>query len=483
MGLDRNSIIPLHQQVENYVKKKISNGEWAVGTKLPSQRSLAAGLRVNRSTVITALEELASLGLIEGRRGGGTKVINNTWGLVAKKKPADWGNYVEAGRYKPNLPMIQKINQAEFFPDIIRMGTGELSSALLPNERLAGLFKNVPSRLLSLGYQEPKGDIHLREEISRYLMGIGIKTAPSAILVVSGALQALQLISIGLLDYGSTLLLEKPSYLYSVHVFQSLGMRLVGLPIDSEGMQPGKLGDYKKQYQGAIVYTIPSFHNPTGAVMTEKRRWELLAVCGQERLPIIEDDVYRDLWLDASPPRTLKSLDQSGNVLYIGSLSKVLSPGLRIGWVVGPEPVIDRLADIKMQSDYGSSSLSQWAAEEFLRTGLYEEHACFVREKLKERRDYLAELLDSHFSDIAIWQIPAGGFYVWLKLLPKIDPHLLFENALKQGVLLNPGVLYDRGARQYLRLSYAYATPDETEKAIRILRKLVIELAREGRKA
>ncbi|GGL54993.1 aminotransferase-like domain-containing protein [Sporolactobacillus putidus] len=477
MELDRNSTIPLHRQVENYIKKKISSGEWAVGTKLPSQRSLADSLAVNRSTVITALEELAALGLIEGRHGGGTKVINNTWGLVARRKPADWGNYVEAGRYKSNLPMIRKINEAEFYPGMIRMGTGELSPALLPNERFAGLLKNAPSGLLSLGYQEPKGDIRLREEISRHLMAIGIQTELSSILVVSGALQALQLISIGLLDHGSTLILEKPSYLYSIHVFQSLGMRFVGLPIDSDGMRPEKLSDYKKQYQGSIVYTIPSFHNPTGVVMTEKRRRELLLECGRERLPIIEDDVYRDLWLDAPPPCTLKGMDQSGNVLYIGSLSKILSPGLRIGWVVGPAPVIDRLADIKMQSDYGASSLSQWAAEESLRTGLYEEHACFVREQLKARRDDLAELLDQYFSDIAAWRIPTGGFYVWLKLVPKIDPHLLFEEALRHGILLNPGVMYDRGARQYLRLSYAYAASEEMKKAIRILRKLVMELA------
>lgn len=477
MKLDRRSGVPLYQQLQHYIEEKIRNGEWAVGTRLPSQRVLAEHFDVNRSTVIMALDALAAQGIVEGRHGGGTRVINNTWNLMARKKAADWSAYVEAGRYKPNLPLIQKINHAEFVPKVIRMGTGELGPDLLPGKKFSQLFKRADAPLFSLGYSEPKGNIDLREEIARYLKRSGIEASPASILIVSGALQALQLISVGLLDYGSTLLLEKPSYLYSVNVFQSSGMRFIGLPMDSEGVRTEQLATCKRKYRGVILYTIPSFHNPTGTLMTEQRRQRLLTICGQEQLPIIEDDVYRELWLDAPPPPPLKSIDRAGNVLYVGSLSKILSAGLRIGWIVGPEPVIDRLADIKMQTDYGSSSLSQYAAMECLRSGLYEEHTSFVRNRLHGRRDDLAGLLDSYFSDIAAWHVPSGGFYIWLRLFPYIDPRLLFEQALQQGVLLNPGILYDRSARQYLRLSYAYASPKEMARAMRVLRETVIRLA------
>ncbi|RYL86853.1 PLP-dependent aminotransferase family protein [Sporolactobacillus sp. THM19-2] len=476
MHLNRQSEVPLYEQVKRHIEDKIKNGVWTPGTRLPSQRSLADSFHVNRSTIITALELLTSRGLIEGRRGGGTRVLNNTWGLMAGKKPTNWGTYVESGQYKPNLPMIQKINQAEFSPEVIRLGTGELSPDLLPYNRFSSLFASC--NRLSLGYQEPEGDGHLREKLSGYLKRWGIDASPSSILIVSGALQALQLISTGLLDHGSTLLLEKPSYLYSIHVFQSSGMRFVGVPTDSEGIRAEQLGEIKRKYHGVILYAIPCYHNPTGTLMSEKRRQQILSICEQEQLPVIEDDVYRELWLDAPPPPPMKSIDQSGNVLYIGSFSKIFSAGMRIGWIIGPEPVINRLADIKMQIDYGSSSLSQYAAAKCLENGLYDEQASFIRKHLRARRDTLVELLDRYFSDLASWRVPSGGFYIWLKLIPPVNPRLLFDLALKRGVLLNPGVLYDRSAKQYLRLSYAYASPEEMKKAIHVLRDIIREISK-----
>ncbi|MCL1631485.1 PLP-dependent aminotransferase family protein [Sporolactobacillus sp. CPB3-1] len=475
MCLNRQSSIPLYEQVVNYVKEKIRTGQWPVGSRLPAQRKLAEWLKVNRSTISTAFDELAAQGLVKSAHGKGTVVINNTWGLLTDRKPANWQQLIEAGHYKPNLAIIQKINAAEFYPGIIRMGTGELSPDLLPNRKTSELLKNLNLRSFSLGYCEPKGNRQLREEIARYVAGFGIQTAPSSILIVSGALQALQLISIGLLERGTTLLLEKPSYLYSVNVFQSSGMRFAGMPMDSEGMCVDKIEAYKKNTPHSMLYTIPNFHNPTGRLMSAARRKQLLAVSARARLPIIEDDVYRELWLGSPPPLPLKADDHAGNVLYLGSLSKALSPGLRIGWVIGPEPVIDRLADLKMQNDYGSSNLSQEIARAFLHTGAYATHTAHTRAQLKIRRDYLLERLDSLFADLAEWQVPTGGFYIWLKVIPDIHAAALFQEALKQNVLLNPGILYDRDAGQYLRLSYSYASFDQMDEALRTLRRIILE--------
>lgn len=475
---DFTSETPLYIQIKEYIRHKISLGEWAVGTKIPSQRALAEQFGVNRSTVVTAISELMAEGLLAGNTRGGTRVINSSWNLLAASPPPDWSSYVEAGTHYPNQPAIQHINRAEFQEGIIRLGTGELSPDLLPSDAMRKLFEESALRPFSLGYEEPKGNLELRKQISAYLHGIGIHTSPANVLIVSGALQALQLISIGLLPRGSSILLEKPSYLYSVHVFQSNNIKLVGLPMDAEGIQTGQIARYKEGYQASLLYTIPTFHNPTGTLMTEARRQELMRICMGEGLPIIEDDAYRELWFDEPPPPPLKARDPHALVLYLGTLSKSLSPGLRIGWVVAPEPVIDRLADIKMQNDYGSSSISQWAAAEWLARGLYQEHLLVIRRELKHKRDVTVQLLTAYLAEYATWTIPLGGFYIWVRFTVDVPMQMLFERALKTGILLNPGSIYNRHTGNDLRISYAYASLQELEwglKQVAVLIRVLID--------
>lgn len=463
----RDSDIPLHRQIEQYMKDKILHGEWAVGTKIPSQRTLADMFQVNRSTVTAAIDELTSQGLLEGRRGGGTKVVNSTWSVLAAEPPLDWSDYVRSGIHHPNSSIIQDINENEPRTDIIRLGTGELSPDLLPADTMRRMFQQINPHALSLGYEQPKGNRQLREAVAEHLKGKQIHVSPSAILIVSGALQALQLISIGLLKRGSVILTEKPSYLQSLHVFQSAGMRLRGLPMDEAGIKPGLVSSYRKQYGGQLLYMIPSFHNPTGIVMSEQRRKEIISLSKKEQLPIIEDDAYGDIWFEEKTPQPLKAMDHEGNILYLGTFSKTVSPGLRIGWLVGPEPVIERLADIKMQTDYGSSGLSQWAAAEWLSQGYYEEHLTRIRRVLKQRRDAALHFLKQYAGDIARWRIPAGGFYIWVIFHKTLPISRFFHELLKQQVLVNPGSIYDGEDRNSIRLSYSYASLADLETGIK----------------
>jgi GntR family transcriptional regulator of abcA and norABC len=473
---DKSSPVPLYLQIKEYIKDKIETGEWPVNSKIPSQRALAQIWKINRSTIVTAVDELISEGLLKGSSGSGTRIINNTWTLMTSTPPPDWNSYVQAGIHQPNFSTIQKINKAEFSPNIIRMGTGEPSPDLFPRAMMKNVFNRLADHIGSLGYEEPKGLLYLRDQVSKHLKTFGIDASPSSILIVSGALQALQLISIGLLRRGSTIFLEKPSYLYSLNVFQSAGMRLYGLPLDGNGIQTKTITEQKRRQNASLLYTIPSFHNPTGVLMPEGRRGELMDLCEQEQLPIIEDEVYRELWLDFPPPPPLKAIDKNGLVLHLGSMSKTLSPGLRIGWVVGPEPVIERLADIKMQTDYGSSSLSQWTAAEWLSSGLYHQHLEKVRKELKVRREVMIDALQKNFSDIATWRVPKGGFYVWLRLLPALSVRKLFETSLEKGILLNPGNIYDQHSSQYLRLSYSYASMSELKQCLPQLSMIIRQL-------
>jgi GntR family transcriptional regulator of abcA and norABC len=183
----------------------------------------------------------------------------------------------------------------------------------------------------------------------------------------------------------------------------------------------------------------------------------------------VEDDIYRELWLDEMPPPPLKAMDKNGQVLYMGSLSKTLSPGLRIGWVAAPEPVIDRLADLKMQTDYGSSSLSQRVAEKWLSTGLYQKHMERVREQLRIRRNTALNTLDAHLSGLAEWNSPEGGFFIWLKVPSSIPIRSLYRQAILRKLLINPGSIYSDGPNHFIRISYAYASLGELQEGIFIL--------------
>lgn len=464
-----------HMHIVTFIKDKIKKGEWAIGSRLPSQRQLALLFEVNRSTIVTALEELTAEGLIQGKTGVGTVVINNTWTLFEGNAPSTWNKNITLGGHQASSALVQEINEAESDSRLIQLSKGELAPDLFPLQQMKEVLHRVSDQLTSFGYEEPKGNRQLREAVSVHLKKRGINASPSSILIVSGALQALRLISVGLLQQGSTVYVEKPSYVYSLAVFQSAGVQLKGLPTDREGLSLEALQKVPFRPGHSVLYTNPTYHNPTSSLTSLSRRKALRAVCEEKQLPIIEDDVYRDLWLDEPPPPALKAKDTTGSMLYLGSFSKSLSAGLRIGWVVGPDAVIDRLADLKMQSDYGSSSLSQYAATEWLTSGLYEEHLATIRNELIHRRTLFVQALETYLAPYATWTVPTGGFFIWIQLHQAIDARSLFSQAKESGLLLNPGSIYAESSGRYLRLSYAYASYTELQEGVRRLATIIKE--------
>lgn len=469
---DKQTGTPLYKQIVTYLAHKIACGDLVIGDRLPSQRQLADRFEVNRSTIVEAMEELKAMGLIQGFHTQGTKIINNTWSSLLAKRSPNWNQYISGGIHESNLPIVQAINHLEFEKDIIRLGTGELSPDLFPTEMFHTILKRLPSQIRSLNYLEPKGLMELRQVLSQHLKTRSIDVQPTNILIVSGALQALQLIAVGLLQSGSKVYVENPSYVKSLQIFQSSGMKLQGVEMDKEGIVPWMMNSFDREMT-EILYTIPTFHNPTGVTMSEKRRNELLSWCKAKQLPIIEDDCYGELWLDKEPPLSLKAKDLSGMVLYLGSVSKSLAPGLRIGWLAGPESIIEHLSDIKMQMDYGASSVSQWILAEWMQSGLYQEHITQMRSKLKERREVAICLLTKYFGDKASWKIPDGGFYIWLKLHKKVSIDKLFHRALQKKILINPGNIYDFSKNEYIRVSYSYASLEELKVGIKGLSEIL----------
>lgn len=472
---DKGGSTPAYIQIADYITEKIQRGEWNAGSFLPNQRDLAKMLNVNRSTIVAALDELKAIGLLETFGKGGTKVANCKMPVQGSQQP-DWNSYISEGFHISNSEAIQVINRYEFTSDFVRLSSGEPSPDTYPSEMMGEVLAEMGTSIKSLGYEEPKGMPYLREEICKYLSTFGIKASPENVLIVSGALQAIQLVTIGLLPPGSSVFLEKPSYLYSLSIFQSVGLRRHAVPMDEKGLIPTYLEQHRSKHRQSILYTVPNFHNPTGIVMPEDRRIELYNTCTKLQTPIIEDDVYRELWIDEPPPITIKSLDQNGSVLYVGSISKALSTGIRIGWLVGPEAVVDRLGDLKMQNDYGSSSLAQIAVAKFMEKGYYAKHCINIRESLRMRRDLALAALERYFKDIATWNTPTGGYYIWLKFIYPIKMNALFNEGFNENILTYPGYLYDSSNTQSLRISYSYAKTEDMEKALKTLATIAKKL-------
>ncbi|MFB7155861.1 PLP-dependent aminotransferase family protein [Lysinibacillus sp. NPDC056232] len=468
---NRQGEMTLQQQIVTWITEHIERGDWVAGTKLPTQRQLALQFGVNRSTVQQALEELKAAGILESKVGSGIYVAPNSWYSLITQTQPNWQTYIDTSLHKPNYHTIQLINEYEQRDDIIRLGTGELAPTLLPTAEIEASLKELSLQPKALGYSSPQGSDGLREAICEYVEKRGIHAKPQNVCIVSGALQALQLIAVGLLEQGSIVFQEQTSYLNSVHPFQSVGMQMLSIHRDEQLVQT--LAQRKRKRQ-AVFYAVPTLNNPTGGVWTTLEKKQLYEACKASRIPIIEDDVYHELLFEAATP-PIKSMDESGQVLYIGSVSKTLSPGLRIGWLIGPTTVIERLADIKMQTDYGSSAISQEIVLHWLQSGKYEKHIKSLRKELLLRANFVEGILQENFTGIASWEKPKGGFYIWLKFHEPIVDKELFTKLLHRQVLINPGYIYDPQDTQHIRLSYAYASYEELEIGLKILYECVLK--------
>ena len=200
---DKNLNVPVYKQIIEYIKKKIRNGDWIVGQKLPSQRKLAEIFHVNRSTIVAAMDELCSYGILESGFGRGTKVASNTWSILISNNTPNWGNLINGGSFQENKPIVKIINKMEYEEGIIRLGTGELSPKFLPKEKIEKIFKSISKNIDELNYLEPLGLMNLRKEICRRVQKLGIEAEPDNVLITSGSLQALHLLSICILEKGS----------------------------------------------------------------------------------------------------------------------------------------------------------------------------------------------------------------------------------------------------------------------------------------
>ncbi|MGJ7920909.1 PLP-dependent aminotransferase family protein [Neobacillus sp. LXY-4] len=472
---EKRSDIPIYQQIANYIQKRIAYGEYPPGTLLPSERALAKEFGVNRGTVVTAYDVLYSNGMIERIKGSGTKVHTDVWGLTRSRIP-NWDLYIERGSFLPNLPLFQHIRGEIHGKDLINFASGELANDLMPYD----IFKEILSKnefQQSLGYEHPQGNLSLRHNIVNHLKEFrNIECSSQSVLITSGAQQALHLVTQCLLDRGDAIAYEDPSYAHSLPIFRSAGLKTFKLPVGKNGMNPEDILYLYQKYKIKMVFLNPIFQNPTGSILSLEKRKRVLEISKELGIPVVEDDPYSLMsFSDHLNTTTLKSLDESGNVLYISSFSKIAASGLRIGWIVGPDNVIQRLADAKQQIDFGHSIFPQWLAAEYLKSDSFETNLNFLKEKLIHKRDTLLSILEAELSDHLSFQVPEGGIHLWCQLKNNVNEYHLLEAALKNGVAFVPGSLLGTNSG-YIRLTFGRVESSLIEEGILRLKKSFLQL-------
>src|SRR6478609_7844965 len=449
---DRASKKAIYKQIAEYIESCISSGAFPPDSMLPSERTLAAELNVNRSTVVAAYEELQALGIVERKKGSGTRVSSSIWGISRKRIP-NWGRYVEDGSFLPNLPLVQRIRSEALRTDFVNLASGELAPSLFPSEDFQRILAGMPFNE-HLGYDHPHGNERLRDAIAAHVHEYRkISTDANSILITSGAQQALHLIVQCLLKPGDAVAIEDPSYCFSLPIFQSAGLRTFLLPVDKDGVNPNDLISLHKKHRIRMIFLNPDYQNPTGTVLSTPRRKKILELSSELGIPIVEDDPYTLTTFDGEVNQTLKSMDSNGNVLYISSLSKIVASGLRIGWIIGPQSVIQRLADAKQQVDFGHSVFPQWVANQFLSSSYFSEHILTIRKNLKLQRDELANSLHELLSDEMEFYMPNGGIHMWCKINKPIHEGRLLEESLKKGIAFVPGTIFG-SQKGYVRFTF-----------------------------
>jgi GntR family transcriptional regulator/MocR family aminotransferase len=490
--LDRQSTIPVYRQIETFLRQGILSGNLSPGTRLPATRQLARDLGVNRLTVENAYAELEADGLVEGRVGSGTYVLppcplpspsrdapNIPWPL--------WQRDVQAKGGLSDAMAPDEMLKASRHPKPIDLAGGTGGSRLFPVDEFRKVIQTVMRRdgIAALEYGDHRGYGPLRSTIAQVLASQGLQSSPENILITAGSQQGLALVSQLLLKPGDVVLVENPTYGGALDLFRALGFKVVGIPTDEHGMQVEELEKLLQQHHPKLIYTIPNFQNPTGTCLSSQRRRLLIALADRYNVPILEDDFVGDLRYEGRAQPALKALDPGGRVIYASTFSKMLMPGLRVGFLVAEGPVYASLVSYKRVNDLATSNLIQRALEAYVTVGRYQAHLRRCCRVYRKRRDAMLAAIGHHLPAEAHVNPPQGGLFIWLRLPDGLSSTELLPLACEEGVAFAPGSRFfpdgSRGERA-LRLNFAAQPPEEIEEGIKRLGKAIERLATARRK-
>jgi 2-aminoadipate transaminase len=364
-------------------------------------------------------------------------------------------------------------------PDVISFAGGLPAADLFPvDEFQAACHRVLAERgAEALQYSTTEGERPLREMIARHTSRYGITVNPDNVLITSGSQQALDLIGKVFLNPGDHVLVERPTYVGALQAWNAYQAEYLPVAVDEDGMRADDL-DAALRSGPKFIYALPNFQNPTGVTLSLERRRALIRLADQHGVPILEDDPYGQLRYEGAhlPPlvtldaeyRSVPGAGYSGNVIYLSTFSKTLAPGLRLGWVIGPPDVIQRLAQAKQGVDLHTSTLVQLIAFEVARSGFLDNHVRRLRDAYRSRRDAMLSAMDRSFPKTVRWTKPLGGLFIWATLPDGSDAAAVLKAALPERVAFVPGSAFftDGTGRNTLRLNFTNASPDRIEEGI-----------------
>jgi DNA-binding transcriptional MocR family regulator len=475
--IDRMAHFPIYRQIEDKLRKLITQGTLRPGDCIPSSRLLAAQLGVNRLTIETAFRKLEADGLISAHVGKGTFVnfvsppressggagpdpeaLAHLWGpLFVDRRPAPMP-----------LPALDARPAGKTISFVHAAPPPDLFPATEFRRCVDYVLKRRSAEVAGLGFSN--GLPSLRSHLVRWFAQSGIETTEDDVIITTGCQQSMDLIRRILVGPGDGLMMENPTYPGAVAALAPDSSERLELPISQGGPDLRVFRSLNGRMSCRLVYVVPNFHNPTGRSMSLESRRQLVTTTNELRIPIVEDDVFGELRYSGPAFPALKSLCPH-LVIYIGSFSKMLSPSVRLGWIVASKPVAWHLNTVKQACDLHTNPLIQATLDEFCRRGLLHRHLKRVRRVFVKRRDAMAEMLHREFPSHARWELPKGGLSFWVSLDPECDTDELLRLAQERGAQFLPGSAFYFRSPLYnsLRLSFASESEERIRDGIQIL--------------
>lgn len=456
----------MYRQLADALQNAIEGGELSAGTRLPAERDLAKQLDVSRTTVATAYRELEDRGLLRSHVGRGTFVCAVP---ESEQAPFAWRGKISARVQRAANPALRHLITRANNPKLISFAAGFPAVDLFPAKEFRRLTDCVlASDANTVARLAPsEGQPRLRSVIAgRY------KVRPEQVMIVSGATEALSLIARCLIDKDDAVIMDRPGYVGAIQIFRAAGAELHGW--DIRNADAGELEDLIIRYHPKFIHTNPTYQNPTGHTLPERERRDLLGLAARYRIPVVEDDPYSDGYFDGLAPKSLYQMDGGNLVLYLSTVAKVLAPGLRLGWIVANEYMIEQLALVKERTNLFTESLGQLVLAEFIRSGGYDRHLEAVRKEHRVRRDALFDAMQRHLPPRAlVGPKPAGGIYFWGRLTGAMKSAELLDRATAAGVAFATGDIFyqDEAGSEDVRLCFANLKPEQIDDGMKRLAK------------
>jgi len=463
VSLSVDSPESLFLQITRAITGDIERGRLKPGAVLPGSRTLAQNLGVHRNTVLAAYRELCAEGWIQSA-GRTTRVVEDVPARAGRGLPG-------VDRLGYALPVPEGGGAASWTPGE-RGLSGLPDLRLLPFGDLGQAFRRALRRQDLLDYGDSRGNRSLREGLSGMLAEMrGLACTPEQILVTGGSQMALELIARTLIEAGDRVLVEDPGYPQAWEVFREAGAEVVPVPVDASGMRVDQVERLAREGPVRLVYTTPHHQYPTMVTLAAARRLHLLECAARHRFAIVEDDYDFEFHYQGHPVLPLASRDPGGVVIYVGTLSKVLAPGFRLGFVAAPRPMVDALAARRLRMDRQGNQIMEQMVADLLSEGLLQRHVRKMRRIYGARREALAQALREHLGGTLAFELPSGGMNIWAQVCPGLDIDAWLERARHTGGGYSPGRLFDFHGLplQGLRLGFSRQTEEELRRDVRIL--------------